>query len=449
MSIYTPISRILLLPSLIVLTLSGCAPDNRDAADSTQDPRTPSPAHRSGMFPCTDQLVVHNLLPDTTRLRSGRLLYYTGDCDSVRLILEDAGQQHVVTYFDPDALPYHYRLAHHLVEDLGSTLLFRWGCPASSGCLYALHDARTGALIADLPELLEAFADRDDPFLLYIDTAVSDRGTYDTLAFYRLADRTVYRVPTEPGFPDHVRRLWGSYLIDSIAIERDSVVLEIGWSREDGNLNERRAVEIPFSHRLAAGPSDRFPASLLRNQHCEPLLNDGSRQWFVCRPIDRQGAVASFVWVSGSSSGVVPGNEMTSTPYIYPVGKHSFYTYASRGCADRSGETWLIRLDTAGLDPRAVLSFDYLDCEGPYEVTARWLASGTDEIEVEYLPIPKMPFDADREHLATLWAHALATGDITIEGPSTCCPEFDSLPLLDSIEQMEVVMSPIDKRVRE
>ncbi len=243
-----------ILSALIPLILAGCAGDRpeTDAGSTTSDVSTETrhplsyPPERSGMFPCTDTMVLHHLRTDTTRLRNGALLYNEGDCDSIRLILERAGERNVVAYYDPDGLPYHYRLGYHLVEEFDDALLFRWGCPASSECAYALHDSRTGALIAGLPSLLETFGDAPEPFLLYIDTVQSARGSYDTLVFIRLSDRTLHRVGHTPGFRDHVRHLWGAYLIDSVAVEGDSVVITIGGTDGDSRVEERRVVEIPF-----------------------------------------------------------------------------------------------------------------------------------------------------------------------------------------------------------
>lgn len=138
--------------------------------------------------------------------------------------------------------------------------------------------------------------------------------------------------------------------------------------------DRERVVELMQETTWETPPTDEFPASLLRNQRCAPLFEETTSRWFVCRRIDRQGTIPSFIWISGSSSGVVPGTEMVRTPYIYPVEPPFFYSYKAFGCADRSWVSYLLLLDTTGIEPLAEYSVSIVGCDGNATGSFRFLS---------------------------------------------------------------------------
>ena len=88
---------------------------------------------------------------DTTRLRNGNLLYYTGDSDNIRLILETPHGQNAIDAEESEFfLDFHNLCEFVLVEDMETHLLFATGSNASHAPVSLLVDAGTGQRVRSL-----------------------------------------------------------------------------------------------------------------------------------------------------------------------------------------------------------------------------------------------------------------------------------------------------------
>lgn len=96
----------------------------------------------------------HSVNCDIDTLRSGDLLYYQHNCDSIWLTLDKGYKKIILFSTEPDLHQYHYRLDPQLVNEFKDHLLFRYGCPANGPCSHFAVDKKTGEKTAEFYELI-------------------------------------------------------------------------------------------------------------------------------------------------------------------------------------------------------------------------------------------------------------------------------------------------------
>ncbi len=77
---------------------------------------------------------------DTTRLKNDIFLYYVFNCDSASLIFEKTKIKKTLFTVKKDLIEYTYRLGYYFIKEFPKSLLFRFDCPATGSCSYALVD---------------------------------------------------------------------------------------------------------------------------------------------------------------------------------------------------------------------------------------------------------------------------------------------------------------------
>lgn len=109
-------------------------------------------------------------------LKNGCQLYWQFTCDRIWLTLKNTtGQTYILDEVDTNLYPYTYRLGYHFIQEFGTTLLFRSGCPANGPCYYVLIDTVSGKIINKFNQLIQIDTDLDGisysfPFVVYFNT---------------------------------------------------------------------------------------------------------------------------------------------------------------------------------------------------------------------------------------------------------------------------------------
>ena len=104
---------------------------------------------------------------DTTRLKNETFLYYVFNCDSASLIFENNKVKKTLFTVEKDLIEYTYRLGYYLIKEFSKSLLFRFDCPATGSCSYALVDKNSGELMKTLNQVIYPKNNEDLDLLIY------------------------------------------------------------------------------------------------------------------------------------------------------------------------------------------------------------------------------------------------------------------------------------------
>jgi hypothetical protein len=112
---------------------------------------------------------------DTTRLKNEAFLYYVFNCDSASLIFEKNNIKKSLFTVEKDLIEYTYRLGYLLIKEFPKSLLFRFDCPATGSCSYALVDKNSGVLIKTYNQVIYPKSNEDLDILIYfIDSSLNE-----------------------------------------------------------------------------------------------------------------------------------------------------------------------------------------------------------------------------------------------------------------------------------
>ncbi len=104
---------------------------------------------------------------DTIRLKNESLLYYVFTCDSASLIFENHKIKKTLFSIEKNPLEYTYRLGYYFIKEFPASILFRFDCPATGSCSFALVDKETGKLIKTYDRVIYPNNNNDLDLLIY------------------------------------------------------------------------------------------------------------------------------------------------------------------------------------------------------------------------------------------------------------------------------------------